>query len=469
MSNYKKNIDYYYLFVDLISLSISFLLAILITKNRLINMPEITAGIEPVEIILLIIFLMVWLIYSNITGLYDSFKIVDSFNKFNLLIKSIFIQVIVLTFFLFFLKSILLSRFFLSIYTLLFFVLLNLNRIILKFYKTLIGNKRDFIRKIIIVGENEITKEFCEMVKKNPASGYKIIDTIELSRKSVKTNNHILKLKEYLEGKEIDEVIFSIEQKEYDLYDELIAVSENYPVRIKIIPEYSKLMSKKFTMSTFGNIPIISIKDDLLDNVLWRFIKRSFDLFLSILSFIFIFIWLYPIIAILIKLTSKGPVFFKQERWGRKNKKIIVYKFRTMKSNGSDTDSKGRYKQAKKNDSRITGIGAFLRKSNLDELPQLINVIIGNMSIVGPRPHPTPLNIESKAIVKKYLKRHLVKPGITGWAQVNGLRGETDKEGLMQKRVNYDIWYIENWSFWLDCKIIILTFWNMIKGDKNAY
>jgi putative colanic acid biosynthesis UDP-glucose lipid carrier transferase len=467
MREFKKN--YIYLIFDLIALAISFIMAIFISKNRLIDMPEINGGIEPVEIVLLMVFLFIWSMFSNLTDLYDDFKIIDNFSKFNLLIKSIFVQIVVLVFFLFFLKSILLSRFFIFIYTLLFFVLLNINRLILKFYKILIGNKSEFTRKIIIVGKNELAKEFCEIIKKSPTSGYKIIDTIELSRKSLNGASYISKLKNYLEGKDIDEIVFAIEQREYDLYDEMITLAENYPVRVKIIPEYSKLMSKKFTMSTFGNIPIISIKDDLLDNLFWRFLKRSFDLFLSIFSFVFIFIWLYPIIAMLIKLTSKGPVFFKQERWGKKNKKIIVYKFRTMKDGKNDIDDNGNYKQAKKNDSRITRIGAFLRKSNLDELPQLINVIIGNMSIVGPRPHPTPLNIESKSTVKKYLKRHLVKPGITGWAQVNGLRGETSKEGLMQKRVDYDIWYIENWSFWLDFKIIILTFWNMIRGDKNAY
>jgi putative colanic acid biosynthesis UDP-glucose lipid carrier transferase len=332
----------------------------------------------------------------------------------------------------------------------------------------LIGYKNDLIRRVIVLGNNDLIEDFGEIIKKNPHSGYKLIKTIYLNDSS-KKNEYLIELEGFLEKGEIDEVVFAIEQIDYDFYDELIGVCENYPVRVKIIPEYIKLMSKKFIISSFGNIPIITLIEDPLDNLFRRFIKRSFDLFLSIFSFVFIFIWLYPVIAIAIKLTSKGPVLFKQERWGRKNKKITVYKFRTMISDSSDTDSKGRYNQAKKNDSRITRTGAFLRKSNLDEFPQLINVIIGNMSIVGPRPHPTPLNIESKTRVRKYLKRHLVKPGITGWAQVNGLRGETSKEGLMQKRVDYDIWYIENWSFRLDLKIIFLTVWNMVKGDKNAY
>jgi len=229
------------------------------------------------------------------------------------------------------------------------------------------------------------------------------------------------------------------------------------------------LFSKRFHITSFGSISIISVQEDLLDNLYWRFIKRTCDIILSFVAFLFIFVWIYPIIAILIKLSSKGPVFFKQERWGKKNRKIIVYKFRTMKIEDSDIDESGKYKQAIKNDPRITSIGSFLRKMNLDELPQILNVIVGNMSFVGPRPHPTPLNIESKKNIKSYMKRHLIKPGITGWAQVNGLRGETKQGGLMKKRVEHDIWYIENWSLWLDLQIILLTIWNMAKGDSNAY
>ena len=134
-----------------------------------------------------------------------------------------------------------------------------------------------------------------------------------------------------------------------------------------------------------------------------------------------------------------------------------------------DLDENGKYRQASKNDKRITRAGKFLRKTNLDELPQFLNVLKGEISIVGPRPHPTPLNLESKDSVDKYMRRHLVKPGITGWAQVHGLRGETKEKSLMQRRVEYDLWYIENWSFWLDIQIVFLTIWRMIKGDPQAY
>jgi putative colanic acid biosynthesis UDP-glucose lipid carrier transferase len=178
---------------------------------------------------------------------------------------------------------------------------------------------------------------------------------------------------------------------------------------------------------------------------------------------------LFPLIGILIKLDSKGPILFKQERWGKNNKKFNVYKFRSMTIKSRDTDKKGRYIQARKGDPRITRVGRLLRKSNLDELPQFINVLKGEMSIVGPRPHPIPLNLESKDKVRYYMLRHLVKSGITGWAQVNGLRGEIRSTEEMQKRVDYDLWYIENWSFYLDMQIIASTVFKMFKGDPNAY
>lgn len=185
--------------------------------------------------------------------------------------------------------------------------------------------------------------------------------------------------------------------------------------------------------------------------------------------FLTLFWWLWPIIAILIKLSSPGPVFFKQERWGRNNKKFFAYKFRSMKPDCSDIDHNGKYLQAKKDDERITKIGKFLRSTSLDELPQFINVLKGEMSIVGPRPHPTPLNMESRNTVKLYMLRHLVTPGITGWAQIKGFRGETRNLSQMQERINHDVWYIENWTIWLDIQIMLLTLWLLIKGDKNAY
>ena len=199
------------------------------------------------------------------------------------------------------------------------------------------------------------------------------------------------------------------------------------------------------------------------------FSKRFFDIIFTSLLFIFIFSWLFPLIAILIKITSRGPVFFKQQRIALNDQKIHCYKFRSMVVESRDIDHHGKFCQAIKNDPRVTKVGSFLRKTSLDELPQFWNVFLGEMSIVGPRPHPVALSLESEETIEQYALRHLIKPGITGWAQVNGYRGGTHEISLMQARINHDIWYINNWSFLLDIKIIFRTIYHVFFENENAY
>jgi len=177
-----------------------------------------------------------------------------------------------------------------------------------------------------------------------------------------------------------------------------------------------------------------------------------------------VFPFIYIIIAICIKISSPGPIFFKQRRTGERGHEFFCYKFRTMKVN-KDADAK----QATKNDPRTTQFGEFLRKNSIDELPQIINVLKGEMSVVGPRPHMLKHTQQYNELIDKYMLRHLVKPGITGWAQVTGFRGETKELSQMEGRVVRDVWYLEHWSFFLDIKIIYLTIVNVFRGEKNAY
>jgi putative colanic acid biosynthesis UDP-glucose lipid carrier transferase len=194
-----------------------------------------------------------------------------------------------------------------------------------------------------------------------------------------------------------------------------------------------------------------------------------FDKLFTLLFFAIIGWWLFPIIAILVKLDSKGPVYYKQERWGVNNQPIICYKFRTMHTkNGYHGHGGEDFEQTSRNDPRVTGLGKVLRKYSIDELPQFWNVLKGEMSVVGPRPHPTPMNLESMKSVDNYLKRHMVNPGITGWAQINGCRGEVRTHEEMEQRVNFDLYYIHRWSFTLDLQIILQTIIKMLR-DKGAY
>ena len=220
----------------------------------------------------------------------------------------------------------------------------------------------------------------------------------------------------------------------------------------------------KFYVNFFGNVPVLSLIKEPLQRGFLRFLKRIFDVVFSFFVIIFSLFFLFPWIVLMIKLTSKGPVFFRQKRSGLDNNIFVCYKFRTL-----FVSENNNINQIKKNDSRVTKFGAFLRRTSLDEIPQFFNVLKGDMSVVGPRPHMLIHTKEYSSIVKNYMLRHLVKPGITGQAQVNGYRGEVKHIEDIKKRVQLDIWYIKNWSFFLDLKLIFKTFFMIFLGDEKAY
>ena len=232
---------------------------------------------------------------------------------------------------------------------------------------------------------------------------------------------------------------------------------------VKLIPSSGYALANNTKIDYYDISPVISTRRLPLENLDMRILKRVFDLVFSFLVIILIFSWLFPIIAILIKIDSKGPVFFKQKRPGIGGDFFNCLKFRSMRT---DADSQ---LAASRVDNRITKLGKFLRKSSIDELPQFLNVFAGNMSIIGPRPHNKSMSSDFDKTVNKFMIRHYVKPGITGLAQVRGLRGEIEKHTDIEHRVKLDIFYIENWSFLLDIKIIIKTVLNVIKGEDKAY
>jgi len=235
-------------------------------------------------------------------------------------------------------------------------------------------------------------------------------------------------------------------------------------IALKFLPDNKDIFSRKMHMQYYGVLPIIALRSIPMDKMVNQVIKRTFDIVVSILVLVFILSWFTPLMAILIKLDSKGPVFFKQKRNGLDYKEFYCYKFRSMHPN-PDAD----LYQVSRGDERITRVGKFLRKTSLDELPQFINVIFGEMSIVGPRPHMVSHTHMYAERIDKFMVRHFVKPGITGLAQVSGYRGEVETEKDIINRVRYDIFYLENWSLFLDIKIIFLTVYNIIKGDDKAY
>lgn len=323
-------------------------------------------------------------------------------------------------------------------------------------------------KNVIILGMGKSGLNIYSFLSKDLSLGYRILgffdDNPEDYFKKFTVLGRISNVKQYLENNQVDEVYVTVSDYHESIIREIIDVCESNLIRIKFVPNFNRYtQTRRVSVDFYGNIPVVSLREEPLESPINRIIKRMFDFLFSSLIIIGVFSWLFPILMLLVKLSSKGPIFFKQERSGEDNKTFLCYKFRTMRVN-QDADTV----QATKNDSRITSIGRFYRKTNLDELPQFINVLIGDMSVVGPRPHMLKHTEEYSSLIKNYLVRHFIKPGITGWSQVNGLRGETSELEQMSTRVEYDIWYLENWSFMLDIKIIFKTFTNMIVGDEKA-
>lgn len=326
--------------------------------------------------------------------------------------------------------------------------------------------------KILLVGSTPSAINYYETINKYYYYGYKCVGVID--EKPAKINGckyygDLDVLDQVLKTEIIDEVVIALPNSDYKNIQRCMEICDYRRTKVRILPDLQQYASSSITVDNIGIMPTISVLDLPLDKWQNKLLKRIFDIIFSLLVFFTVGLILFPLISIFIKLTSRGPILFKQERWGLNNQKITCYKFRTMVQESSDLDENGKYLQAQKDDPRITLIGSFLRKSNLDELPQFLNVLLGNMSVVGPRPHPTPLNIESMHTVENYMLRHIVLPGISGWAQVNGCRGETKTSKDMQRRVDFDLYYIHRWTFWLDCQIILQTVINIIRGDQNAY
>lgn len=326
----------------------------------------------------------------------------------------------------------------------------------------------DWKEHVVFVGNSSVVKEITHAIRIRPWMGYSIAGRIEVETKDYNIDGLLQELSNMLVGVNPSRIFIDEKSLKKNDLDAVLTKCLSHTVQPFILPEGLKFYSDRYQVQFFNDIPIVAVRKNPLERLRYKTMKRLFDVVFSTLFLLTVAPILFAIIALIIRLDSKGPVFFRQTRWGMNNTPFKAFKFRSMRTQSQDVLD-GKYQQAQRNDPRITRVGAVLRKTNLDELPQFINVLLGDMSVVGPRPHPEPLNIESKDVVNNYLQRHLVKPGITGWAQVNGARGETKKVSQMQKRVDYDIWYIENWTFMLDIRIIFQTVWNMYKGEKQAY
>ena len=311
----------------------------------------------------------------------------------------------------------------------------------------------------MVIGENKFTQQFIDSIRSNEWLGF------NYKQKLSPTNFSAANFQQLVKENQIHTVFINWDEFAQNSETEtfLRNYAEGESIKFYII---SEIFATKLIPSTFnlaGNFPYINLYQFPLDSAFNSTLKRLFDIVFSILFFVFIASWLFPIIAIINLIDSGLPIFFKQERHGMDNKVFDCYKFRSMVINKDSDD-----KITVRNDPRITKFGAIIRKTSLDELPQFWNVLKGDMSVVGPRPHMVNQNNHYNQIIRKYNFRHYVKPGITGLAQVEGFRGEIKKDTDMQNRIQSDIYYIRNWSFGLDLRIIYRTVMNMIQGDENA-
>ena len=330
----------------------------------------------------------------------------------------------------------------------------------LKWYRNLGRN----FRKVVVIGIDDSSKKIIALFNKNKTLGYKYLGCFSNKIYNDKIGS-IEDSFQFIIDNSVDEIYCSLKELNSNTVSKIRSFSNSNNINLKLIPDSGKLYSKDQSIEFYDDtLVVLNVKKlpfEFNENYI---IKRVFDFFLAVFVCLFIMSWLIPILWVLIKIESKGPAIFSQKREGIDGKQFICYKFRSMKLNNQADKV-----HAVENDNRVTRLGALMRKTSIDELPQFFNVLKGDMSVVGPRPHLPLLSSEYQKDVDDYLKRHLVKPGITGLAQVSGYRGEIKKKSDIKNRVRLDVFYIENWSFLLDVKIILMTVFNVFKGDENAY
>lgn len=316
-------------------------------------------------------------------------------------------------------------------------------------------------RSVVLLGNSKSIDPLKNFFTENPDYGYRLVRIFKLESDKKEVIQDCFS---YVISSKTDEIYCSMADLSDLEISDIIDFADNNLKTLKFIPNEKQIFSRTAKFEYYDYIPVISLRKILQHETINKIIKRLFDIVFSLLIIIGLLSWLMPILAIIIKAESKGPLFFIQKRKGLNYKEFNCYKFRSMFINDkSDIDL------ASKNDVRITKVGKFIRKTSMDELPQFFNVFLGEMSVVGPRPHMVSVANLYALQVDKFMARHFVKPGITGLAQSKGFRGEIETDDDIINRVRYDIFYMENWSILLDIGIILKTIFNTFKGDKKAY
>jgi putative colanic acid biosysnthesis UDP-glucose lipid carrier transferase len=348
-------------------------------------------------------------------------------------------------------------------YLIYFGVFLLLSRIAVISIRRTVEKSDHFCRKVAIIGANETTDHLLQQFE---CKGYPhtILGIFDDKKSGQKIKGSVEDCINFAIENHVREIYTTISPENDKRLYQIAEIAESHFIQFKLVPDISYYLCRKPSPEDQIELPILSFTPEPDADVEGQIQKRIFDVVFSSFIVIFVLSWLAPILALLIKLESAGPVFFRQMRTGKNGNPFLCFKFRSLKMN-NEADSR----QVTANDDRFTRIGKFMRKTNLDELPQFFNVLLGDMSVVGSRPHMLKHTEDYSRMHRRYMARHYIKPGLTGWAQVNGYRGEIKVEEQLIKRVDHDIWYMENWDFWLDMRIVLQTLSSTFKGDKNAY
>ena len=402
-----------------------------------------------------------WLVISYYSGYYEVYRFSKGIEIFGKLLKQFFF-ISLITFAYVGYKYKYVTTHEVGHYVLWSFLLVGLLKfsifILLKKYRLLFGGNH---RNVVIIGNGKSVDELKDFFNNNPDYGYNLIQVFDLK---INKSHELATYGDFVITNNIDEIYASINTLNNRQINNLIHFADNNLKTIKFLPDSKNAFLRNLAVEYYDYIPIISLRIIPLDKEVNKRLKRVFDLIFSLLIIVGLLSWLTPLIAVLILLESRGPIFFKQRRNGLNYEEFYCYKFRSMHLNPvADLE------QVQKNDPRITKVGKFIRKTSIDELPQFFNVLLGDMSVVGPRPHMVSHTEMYAKSVDKFMVRHFINPGITGLAQTKGFRGEVESEKDIINRVKYDIFYLENWSLLLDIKIIFNTIINAIKGEKKAY
>ncbi|MGB6269471.1 MAG: exopolysaccharide biosynthesis polyprenyl glycosylphosphotransferase [Olleya sp.] len=419
------------------------------------------------HLLFIIYSVVLWLVSSSFLKFYEVYRYTSTINIVSLLIKQFLVYGIIVYAFIGVFRSVDIQAFTTLKYLLYSFLLIGTIKLAsyygLKSYRSFLkGN----VRRVIIIGKGEGAQELKQLFTNRKELGYAIKGMFANSENQKFTGNIDESFNFLDNDKSIDEIYCAIDELTEKQVNDYVKYAEINHCNIKFIPKTNKLLTKRLKTDYYNYLPVLSMPEVALNNDFNKFIKRIFDVIFALLMIVLMLSWLTPLLFILIKLESKGSLIYKHKRNGINYKEFDCYKFRSLKTNKVE---KGTY--ITQNDSRVTKIGKFLRKTSLDEFPQFYNVLKGDMSVVGPRPHMLSYTDDySKKIDKlNFIFRHNVKPGVTGLSQIKGYRGEIKNDQDIINRIKYDNFYIENWSLVLDIRIIFQTIVNVFKGQKQAY